>query len=388
MAIVQVLLVVGYILHSSPNCLASQVMKKEGQITGMSIDDSTILLLEADSEKKALMDRTGRFKAKVSGATIMEDAGFGPCIRFGTGAGNGISVDDGGKVAFDGGLTLETWIYFEDPDISGPGGTLARKMGSFAFTLNDNKLNNAWMVFPKEKVFTDTAKQFKGYPVDNQTFFGSMPIPSNRWVHLAVTYDQDMKVIRTWIDGGIDRTRYVTLDGIAPVLSDPARAIEFVKGMKNVRIGRIKLSKGARPIGVTPAMEAHVQQLPYETKIAISIDHIDKKLPLPIDVAVLWEDPGGVVKVVKRVSLDSAERRDVLVEAPGWKSGLNTITIKAYAHNQMIFSRSVRVSNPDSEKRIRINKDRSLAVDGKKIFPFLMYHAFPEDYGLPCRYGF
>jgi len=387
MVIVLVLLVV-YSLYSSRNCLGSQVTKAVRPVIDMTSDESTIFLLAADRNKNALVDRTGRFTPSVSGATIVDDAQVGPCIRFGSRIGNVIAVEDGGRIAFDGGFTLEAWVYFEDIVTSGPGGVLASKPGSFSLSLKDSKLNNAWMVFPKEKVFTDTAKQFKAYPVDNQTFYGYMPIPSKRWVHLAITYDQTMKVIRTWIDGGIDRTHYVSLDGDAPVLSDPAKSIEFVKGMKNVRVASIKLSKGALPMGTIPAMEAYVHQLPYESKIAVSFDHINRELSLPIDVTLILESPGGLSKVVKNISLDSAERKDVLIDAPSWKGALHTLTVKAYSRNQLVFSRAVRVSNTDPGKRIRVNKDKTLTVDGKKIFPILIYHAFPEDYGLLADMGF
>jgi len=169
-------------------------------------------------------------------------------------------------------------------------------MGSFWYSIKDYKLNNSWMIFPKEKVYTDTIMQYREYPVDNEGFFGAMSIPANRWVHLAITYDQELKVIRTWIDGGIDRTRYLALEGEAPVLSNPEKALGFMKGMKNVRVAGIRLSRGVRKIGPLPVMESYVQQLPYQGKVAVIIDHIDRKISLPVEIVVLWKSPAARAK--------------------------------------------------------------------------------------------
>lgn len=369
-------------LISSKNCTATE------QTSTIQTDNGTIFFLNAGKDSQTLTDTTGRFTPIVTGGKRFNDPILGTCLRFGDGNNNSIVVADEGNIRFEGGFTLETWLYLEESGQPNQGGVLAAKFGSFWFTMKDYKLDNSWMSFPKEKVFTDSPAQFNAYPVDNQTFFGAMPIPANRWVHLAVTYDQNLKVIRTWIDGSIDRTRYLQMEWDAPVLNDPTKPVEFLKGMKNVRLAGIKLSKGVRPLGAKPVMEAYVQQLPYENKVAVLIDHIDKSLPLPIEVAILMEDPAGSVKVPKRITLDSNERATVQIDMPAWKNAIYTVTIKAYSRNQTIFSRAIRVANTGPGKQIRVNSDKSLSVGGKKIFPLFIYHAFPEDYGLLADIGF
>ena len=220
------------------------------------------------------------------------------------------------------------------------------------------------MKFPADKVFTTSLKQYKEYPVDSETFYGAMTIPSNRWVHLAVTYDQELKVIRTWIDGGIDRTRYLARDGAAPLVSDPAKAFEFVKGMKDVRIAAVKFSRGAWSPGPVPALEAYVHQLPYEDKIAIDIDHIRRDLDRPLDVAVILESPAGDSPVVKWVTL-TASTAGNLHRCSEMAGVLYTLIVKAYARHRLVFSNSLRVANPRPGGKFKITGTRpSLSATG------------------------
>ncbi len=371
---------------ATQNCYANQKSPTDRLATGMVNDSNAIFSLEVDRKTHTLVDRTDTFNTNIHGGIFFDDPSLGPCIRFGSGTINGISISDEGKIRFEDGFTLEMLVYLEEQPKEG---TLAIKIGSFCFTIKNSKLNNAWMVFPREQVATDNDQQYKYYPVDSQTFFGSTPIPTGRWVQLAITYDQTMKVIRTWVDGGIDRTRYLPLEGDAPLILDPSKAIEFVKGMENIRIATIKLSKGVQQIGEIPAMETYVHQLPYGKRLVVTIDHIDRKQSLPIDVTILCEDPGGVTRTLKYITLTSYERGDIQIDAPlSWKGALSTLSIKAYSDRRMIYSRSVRIANPSPAKTIWINTDKSLSIDGKKIFPLLIYHAFPEDYRLLAEMGF
>jgi hypothetical protein len=388
---------------------------KTNAIPKMAVDDRTVFFLQVDGKKGELADATGRFQPAVSGGVLFDDDVFGRCIRFGNGDKNGVSVPDEGKLDFTGGFTLEAWLYLEEktnPAIAGGtgrsasagdnldkmkyvpnrGGTLAVKVGSFAFSIADGKLNNEWMVFPTEPVFTTTNSQYNYFPVDTETFGGCMSLPVDRWVHLAISYDQEMKIIRTWIDGGVDRTRFLVREEDAPVLSDPKSAIQFLGNMKNIRLGAIRWSRGARRIGETPALEIFVHQFPYDNnRLMLVVDHIDRTLCLPLELTLIWERPSGSSSVIKRLSLDSHERRKIFIEgaeAPGWNGALYTLTVKAYAAHRQVFSQAVRVVKVKPDGRVIINKDHSISVDGKRIFPIHIYNVFPEDYALLAEMGF
>ena len=369
-------------------CRGAQVSKVAKSRPEMQVDADTIFLLEVDRNMSQMVDLTGQLTATVRGGDVGEDAAVGTYMRFGRGSSNSIVVADGGKIRFDGGCTLEMWLMLEEAGTPNPGGVLAVKRGSFSFAIKDGKLNNGGMTFPTQRVATTGLLQYRYYPVGEEVFFGGTPIPSNRWVHLAVTYDESLKAIRTWVDGGIDRTRYLARNGAAPLLSDPAEPVELVTGMKNVRVASVRLSRGARRLGAVPQLEAYIQQLPYQDQIAVCIDHLDRNLSLPVEVAVILESPGGPTNLAARVSLDSYDRRQILVDAPKWHGALHTLTIKAYAGNQMVYSRSVRIANPRPQGAQRVGADHSVSVSGRAFFPLVIYHVFPEDYAAVADIGF
>lgn len=369
-------------LHPRPISPAGREMAKGSE-------QETLFFLKIDERLGKLVDMTGRSRPVIHGAEVVEDAAFGKCLRFGGGLMNGITVKDVGHIRFDGGFTLDMWLQIEESGKPNPGGSLATKGGSFAFAIKDYKLNNQWMRFPTERVYTNALTQYSWYPAESEAFFGSTIIPANKWVRVTVTYDEELRVIRTWINGGIDRTRYLARGGAARLLSDPASSIEFMKGMKNCRIYSIRLAKGRPELADAVApLEVYVQPLPYREKILISIDHVSRGLALPVDVAVIFETPAGETKLVKEFSLQSHDRRDVLVDAPKWKGALHTVTVKAYSRQETVLSRSVRIAGILPKGRVRIHDDKSISVDGKRIFPLAIYHVFPEDYQAVAASGF
>jgi len=353
-------------------------------------ESRTVMLLEVDPVTQKMIDRMGKFTPTVQGGRVSEseDKKFGTCLAFGNDSLNRIVVPDEGDRHYEGGMTLEIWVFRKSGSTPSSDGMLASKQGSFVFRIKDNKLNNDRMVFRTVPVATTSLFQYKYYPVGGETFFGATPIPTDRWVHLAVTYDQRMKVIRTWIDGGIDRTRYLAWDGEENLQNDPTKPFVFLRGMKNVRVARIRLSKGVRDIGPVPAFEAYVHQLPYEGKTAVILDHIRRELQLPVELQFVLESPNGATKLLKRESLDSFERRQVFLDTPTWKNALHTLIINAYAQNRRIFTRSVRVANPHPEKSVTIGKDGILSVNSRSLFPLLIYHVFPEDFATVAAMGF
>ncbi|HSI36927.1 MAG TPA: hypothetical protein VK986_25295, partial [Tepidisphaeraceae bacterium] len=121
----------------------------------------TVALLRADTERQALVDRTGRFAPAVTGGTVVADEQFGACLKLSGEANAGITLKDDGKLSFEGGLTIDMWVYLEGPTGPARGAQLALKAGSFAWDLNNGKLNTTWLAFPAEPVFTDAPRQFK-----------------------------------------------------------------------------------------------------------------------------------------------------------------------------------------------------------------------------------
>lgn len=200
-------------------------------------DKNTIMLLQPQAD--GLKDKDGAFKAIIRGGTIVPDERFGHALQFGSEALNDISVEDDGKFDFSTGMTVEMQLHIQQPDerTPNPGGSLFVKMGSFYSTLQKGRFNVDWMTFPSMPVATTTNTQYKTYPASDTGFPGYIDVPTNRWVHVAFTYDPALKVARTWVDGRLDWTEYYQRKEAMPLQNDVNSALSFVAGMKNVRVG-------------------------------------------------------------------------------------------------------------------------------------------------------
>ncbi len=346
---------------------------------------SLVFQLEADESSQALVDKTGRFKPTVMGGNVVQDEKWGSCLRFGDGDENGIVVKDDGRIGFEGGMTLDAWVFFEEaPPVKAA--SFALKVGSFSWDLAKGKLNTAWMVFPSEEIFTTTPQQFKYYPVGGDMINGFMNVPLKKWVRLTAAYDEALGAEITLIDGMTDRMRY-RYRGPQKLQCDGRSAITLMQGFKNCRIGAIQLSSG-RPRLLAASMEVYVCALPFEERVQLTFDHIDPDLRLPIEVAVVWEKASGSAETVSTFTLESPARKDVLIDAPTWKNSLHTVVINATSEGRSVFSKNFRVANVKPAGTTLIHADHTLSKDGKKFFPLLMYHAMPEDFPALASLGF
>ena len=232
------------------------------------------------------MDRSGRVAVTAKDAVVESDDRFGSCARLGE---SGIGVRDEGTLDFEGGMTLEAWVRFDEavPEKA----SLAVKVGSFAFDLQKGKLNAAWMVFPAEEIVTTAPQQFNYYPVGGDTINGLMNLPTGRWTKLTASYDEALGVVTTLIDGHVDRRRF-RYRGAERLRSDGKSSLTLFSGCKGARIASIKLTRG-RPEVLPPTMEAYLNALPYRGRMMLTLDHIDPRLPLPIEVAIVMEMASG-----------------------------------------------------------------------------------------------
>lgn len=350
-----------------------------------SVDAHTVFLLEADAAKGALVDRAGRFPAVVTQGSVVMDSTFGACWKLGAENTSGIVVKDDGAMKFDGGVTLDAWVCFDE--LPPPkGGMFALKVGSFSWEIQKSKLNTAWMNFPTEPIVTTAPKQYNYFPVGGTMINGLMNVPVGKWVRLTASYDEALGVVTTLIDGFVDRRRY-HYRGPQPLQCDGKSAINLMSGFKNCRVGAIKLSTGT-PNVTPPSMEAYLNAMPYSGKVAITLDQIDSRLALPLDVTIVWEQPSGSAETLQRFTLDSHARHEDVFDAPTWLNSLHTYTVSATSAGRQFFTRTLRLANVKPAGRTMILPDHTLARDGKKFFPLMIYHAMPEDFPLIAELGF
>ncbi|MDZ4402347.1 hypothetical protein [Prosthecobacter sp.] len=340
-------------------------------------DASTVFLLRADAAKGALVDVTGRFQPEVSGGEVVADPVWGACLKLSAGDKNGITLKDDGKINFERGMTLDAWVCFDEL-LPLKGASLALKVGSFSWDLQKGKLNTAWLVFPSEEIFTTAPPQFKYFPVGGDTINGLMNVPLKKWTHLTMSYDESLGVVTTLMDGLVDRRRF-RYRGAQRLQCDGKSQLSLFSGMKNCRIAAIKLTTGT-PDVLPPTMEAYLNALPYRGQVMLTLDHIDPRLPLPIEVAIVWEQASGSSATLQTLTLDSHARRDLMFDAPTWLNSLHTYTVSAAAGGRQCFSRSLRLGNVKPAGRATIHADLTLSREGKKFYPLMMYHAMPQDY--------
>jgi len=346
---------------------------------------NTVFLLQVDAAKNTFCDRTGRFTLSVSGGTVITDEQWGACLKLGDGDKTGITVKDDGKISFDGGMTLDAWVYLEELPPA-KGAALALKVGSFSWDIVKGKLNTAWMVFPSEEIFTTTPAQFKYYPVGGDMINGLMHVPLKKWVRLTMAYDEPLGLITTRIGGMTDRQRY-RYRGPQRLQCDGHSAITLLQGFKNCRVGALRLNTG-RPHLAAPSLEVYLNQLPFQDRMMLTFDHIDPELPLPIEVTVVWEKASGEAATLHTLTLDSHAKKDVLFELPTWKNSLHTIMVNATAEGRAVFSKNFRIANVKPVGPVTIGEDRALVKNGKKFFPLMVYHAMPEDFPVLAELGF
>lgn len=346
-------------------------------------DKHTVFLLEPDLKKQALVDAMGG--QAVGNGDAIADARFGAAWKLGGAGESGITIKDQGQFRFDGGMTLDAWVRFDTPPPE-KGTTFAMKVGSFAWDLGKGKLNTAWLNFPSEPIFGITPPQYNYYPVGVELINGWMNVPVGRWTRLTVSYDESLGAVTTLIDGVVDRRRY-RYRGAQGLLCDEKSPLTLLRGLKDCQVAAIKLSVG-RPEVTPPGMEAYLNALPYLGKVMITLDHLDRRLALPIDVTVTAEKASGAAVTMQTLTLDSHERRDLVFEAPTWTNSWHTYTVSATSKGQQCFSRTLRLANVKPAGRTLIHEDRTLSRDGKKFFPVMIYHPMPEDFPLMAELGF
>ena len=346
------------------------------------LDPGTLLLLQPQAD--GLKDKKGAFEVSVKGARVVPDERFGHALEFGDAAGNGISVIKSGSLDFSRGLTLEMWLQLQQTDdkTPNPGGNPFTKMGSFYTTISKGRLNVDWMVFPTAPIFTTTDRQYDTYPVSRTGFPGYIDLPVNRWVHLALTYDPVLKVARTWVDGRLDWTEYYSPEEAMPLQSDPRHDLNFARGMKNVRVGEIRVSHVSRAIDRLTPFETYVHALPYRKKSAVILDHIE---PTALPLEVVFQSGG---KQLHHFTLTNAATRTVFFDPPV-SEGQYPLTIQATSNGKELYSREVDLyAGDDTTQAVKIDDQNRFVINGKPIFPLMVYHTFLVDIPVLAKIGF
>ncbi|MFT5468460.1 MAG: hypothetical protein ACI8UO_003569 [Verrucomicrobiales bacterium] len=356
-------------------------------------DEHTLMLLRVPADGSALRDVAGEAPVEMMGGRIVADERFGHVVQFDEDPDQSITVADEGRCDFTKGFTFEAWVnVISSEKAPNTGGGLASKRGSFVFSLSEKLgLDNDEMRFPRVPIVTTDDKQLDYFPVNNGRFYGATSIPTGQWTHLAVTYDPDREVIRTWIDGSEDRVRYLTRSEYGTMLQcDPDEPLTLLRGLKNVKLGTVRVSNIARPIGPANLLETYVHQLPYQERIVLQFAHLGSELPYPLQTSVTWENPNGPAEVIYRGTLDGPEDKFVELKGGSWNNDYYNLDIRVIAGHKELYRRSTRIANGivRGERRIDVRPDKRIGMNGEAVFPMIMYHVFPEDFQAIADMGF
>jgi hypothetical protein len=336
--------------------------------------------------KDLIKDIAGKNKTTIAGATLGKDAEMGDYVDFGAEGKTGISIKyEGGEDVLKGrGFTLEAWIKPEPGALKKAAFMWQNGFGSTSF--KDDKMNIDWLSMPTEPIYTEPGtKQYNYYPMA-WGMGGFNPLKMSEWNHLLIVYDENLKVLRTWINGKIDRDNELLRDGQQWLKLSKAD-ISFFRDVHNCKVAGIRLLSGAYPPDDAPLMKVYLNQLPWKGEMVFTADKIDPQLKLPIEIVVTLE---GVANGVYRKSFNSHDTAHVVIPMPESAPAMRTMNIKVSAAGKQVYSTSMNYCSilPKPNTGVSINPDKSFSLNGKKIFPLFIYHVKTEDLPAVKKMGF
>lgn len=351
--------------------------------------NGTVFAIVPVSDEKGevlIADIAGKNKIAANGAKTGKDAEMGSCIEFDTQGKTGLSFKYDGKedVLKGKGFTLETWIKPEPGALKGAGFMLKMGFGSLSF--KDDKMNIDWLSMPSSPVYTEPGtKQLNFYPTA-WSMGGLKALKMSEWNHVLIAYDENLKVLRTWINGEIDRDNELLRDGQQWLKLDKGEFM-FFRDVHNCKIAGIRMRAGTYNPGDAPPMKVYLNQLPWSGKMVFTADKIDPKLKLPIDIAVTLE---GVANSTYRKSFNSHDTAHVEIPMPKIAPGMRTLNVKVSAAGTQVYATSMEYNSilPAPGKGVCVNPDKSFSMNGKKIFPLFIYHVKTEDLPAVKKMGF
>ncbi len=322
---------------------------------------------------------------KLLGGKIVKDPEMGEAVEFDSAPKGEINLTYKGdeNVLRGKGVTLEAWVKPETTLNSGF--FLNGRFGSLGF--KNGCVQGDWLSFPNLKIYVEPGmekKRLNYYPL-SIPFNGLLPMIPGRWNHVAFTFDENSKILRSWVNGGIDRECELLRDGPQYMTLGKGLTRLFYDA-KNVRVAGVRIRSGVHNPGQVPVVKTYLNQLPWQNKMVLTLDKIDPSLPLPITVMAILEG----TSVVKTQDFSTHEPIHMEIPMPKIWSSIRPLYIKVYAGGKEVFNTVERYCNrPVPPKgKVRINPDKSISYDGKKMFPVLLYAVVAEDLPQIAGIGF
>ncbi len=330
---------------------------------------------------------TGKAVSEATGITSATDPEMGEVMRFDATGKGGIYFRTKTPVdALKGkGVTIEAWVK-PNEDLSG-GLFLIWGMGNVVF--KSSKVTASYLTpSPTQSIYVEPGmekKRFKYYP-SSLKFNGIAALKKGEWNHVAIVYDEKMKMIRSWINGQVDRELEIYQDE-AYFKFNPDRQHQVLTGLKNTSVAGLRIRAGAHHPTTPPAMKHYLNQLPWQNKMVLTVDKIERSLPFPMTLTATLE---GLDVVQTKTLKTYQETVHFEFARPDLPAADRTVRIQAKAGGKMVYDACAVYNNNPVPKngKVRINKDMSLSYDGKKIFPIILYSVLTNDLQAVADLGF
>ena len=412
---------------SSPDTILEKPSDKplSGMVRKMTGDKDTLFLLESNGAE--LLDASGHFSTKelaVENGEMVDDPTAGMAVlRFGDKPGK-VTIPDGGRITYEKGLTIEAWVYLEqemtEKDRYGFAEKPGKKWDCSAFGLSlvpGHGLTLDHLGFPAEAI--EAAPVIGGedrksrprefYPGRCNLMNSLCKFPAGKWTHVAFTYDPAYRVIRLWIDKGIDREGLNPWYEIATGLyDDDTQPVILFNKARNLRVAQVRMSSIAREIGPAAPVKLDFTDLGYRDRRYVTITPLSPSLPLPCEVTVQNLHP-PVLNKTYRFTLDDRIPHRYPIPDHVWRCAESEVVVRLFHEGEEFFKGQTRIMNirmtdpvgwyvrrgnrwqfsrPDSRPRWWLEEDNVFSYRGKRVFPIGIYHVETNDFDFVADLGF
>lgn len=388
-------------------------------------DADTCFLLEPDVFD--FVDKSGNIqKAAITvknGEMFDDECGL-TVLRFGEQPGS-VTVQDKGRISFKDGMTVEAWIYLEADIPAKESYGIASKTGkdwwrrSFDMSVKMSGEPTAtfslgYLGFEGEKldfkVLPGREKRMalaEKYIAQGNTMNGLARFPKHRWTHVAFTYDRALRILRTWVDGGVDREAINPWYEISSeVIDDDNVPVVLFSGAKNMRVASVRYSKVAREIGPVAPFLVYECDMAYGDHPVVAVVPASRDIPFPVEVAIDNIHP-PYANATYRYTLSDTNEHFFAVPPHQFRNVPTDVVVRFLDNGREFYRYKGRLMNasagsPASWKFLRgapwengpkrpdwwINKDNTISYKNKPVFPLLMTHVTTNDFEFVASLGF
>ena len=394
-----------------------------GTVEKMGPDAGTRFLLESDGV--TFVDATGHVPASMitieNGATVEDPCGLS-VLEFGGDPGS-ITIHDRGKLSGIGdGFSIAAWIRLTEPMAAETTCGFAEKgklwSGRESFRLSIRAgafLTLDSLAFVPETIDAApvagaSGKRMKAqtsYPSPGNTMNGLNRFPAGKWTHVAFTYDRARRLLRTWVDFGVDREAFNAWHEVASeVIQDDASPLVLFKGATRLRVAQVRFSTLPAELGEVPPARIDVAELPYRDCSYVRFTQTSDNIPLPAEVTVMNISPPAQ-NAVFRYPLNDRLPHNYLIPPHVYRNVRSDLVVRVFHKGGEVFKAEAplinpSVSSPAAWRFLRgapwatgpkhpawwIDRDNILSHHGTNVFPVGVYFVRTNDFDFVADLGF